>query len=47
LYLFLIRVRVRFRSSFICQGTSTRRQRSDLCSRVKLPPVTNSLTTHR
>jgi len=25
--------------SFICQGTSTRRQRSDLCGlRVKLPP---------
>jgi len=28
---------LRFRSSFICQGTSTRRQRSDLCGlRVKL-----------
>jgi len=28
----------RFRYSFICQGTSTRRQRSDLCGlRVKLP----------
>jgi len=27
-------------SSFICQGTSTRRQRSDICGlRVKLPPV--------
>jgi len=34
----------RFRSSFICQGTSTRKQRSDLCGlRVKLPPVTTSL----
>jgi len=34
----------RFRSSFICQGTSTRRQQSDLFSfRVKLPPVTTSL----
>jgi len=28
------------RSSFICQCTSTRRQRSDLCGLwVKLPPV--------
>jgi len=33
--------RFRFRYSFICQGTSTRRQRSNLFSlRVKLPPVT-------
>jgi len=31
-----------FRYSFICQGSSTRRQRSDLFGlRVKLPPVTN------
>jgi len=30
--------------SFICQGTSTRRERSDLFGlRVKLPPVTTSL----
>jgi len=30
-----------FRYSLICQGTSTRRQRSDLCGlRVNLPPVT-------
>jgi len=37
-----------FRYSFICQGTSTRRQRSDLFGRrVNLPPVTTSLTTHR
>jgi len=36
----------RFRSSFICQGTSTRRRRRDLCGlRVKLPHVTTSLTT--
>jgi len=36
------------RYSFICQGTSTRRQRSDLCGlRVKLPLVTTSLTTQR
>jgi len=41
----------RYRYSFICQGTSTRRQRSDLFGlrvklpplRVKLPPVTTSL----
>jgi len=34
------------RYSFICQGTSTRRQRSDLFGlRVTLPPVTTSLTT--
>jgi len=32
--------------TFICQVTSTRRQRSDLCGlRFKLPPVTTSLTT--
>jgi len=38
----------RFRYSFICQGTSTRRQRRDLLGlRVKLPPVTTSLTTYR
>jgi len=37
-----------FRSSFICQGTSTRRQRSDLCGhRVQLSPATTSLTTQR
>jgi len=35
----------RYRYSFICQGTSTRRQRSELYGlRVKLPPVTTSLT---
>jgi len=33
---------IRFKYSFTCQGTSTRRQRS---LRVKLPPVTSSLTT--
>jgi len=34
----------RFRYSFICQGTSTRRQRSDVFGlRVKLSPVTISL----
>jgi len=38
----------RFRYSFICQGTSTRRQRSDLIGlQVKLPPVTTSLTSQR
>jgi len=32
--------------SFICQGTSTKRQRSDLFGlRVKLPPVTTSQTS--
>jgi len=37
-----------FRYSFICQGTSTRRQRRVLFGhRVKLPPVTTSLTTQR
>jgi len=40
--------RFRYRYSFICQGTSTRRQRSDLFGLpVKLPPVTTSLTTQR
>jgi len=39
---------IRFRSSFICQDTLTRRQWSDLCGlRVKLPTVTTSLTTQR
>jgi len=34
--------------SFICQGTSIRRQRSDLFGlRVKLPPLLTSLTTQR
>jgi len=34
----------RFRYSFIRQGTSTRRQQSDLFGfRVKTPPVTTSL----
>jgi len=34
--------------SFICKGTSTRRQQSDLCGLpVKLPPVTTSLTAQR
>jgi len=38
--------RFRFRYSFICPNTSTRRQQSDLFGhRVKLPPVTTSLTT--
>jgi len=33
-------------NSFICQGTSTRRQRSDIFGlRVKLPPVTTTPTT--
>jgi len=37
-----------FRSSFICQGTSTRRRWIDLFGlRVKLPLVTTSLTTQR
>jgi len=37
----LSRITDRFRYSFICQGTSTRRQRKDLFGlRVKLPPVT-------
>jgi len=36
----------RFRYSFICQGTSTRRQWKSLFGlRVKLPPVTTSLIT--
>jgi len=35
-----------FRYSFICQGTSTRRQRRNIFGlRVKLPPVTTSQTT--
>jgi len=34
----------RFRYSFICSGTSIKRQRIDLFGlRVKLPPVTTSL----
>jgi len=38
----------RFRYSFICQGTSTRRQRRDLFGlRVKLPLVSTCLTTQR
>jgi len=38
----------RFRYSFICLGTSTRRQRSvHFGLRVKLPPVTTSLTTQK
>jgi len=37
-----------FRYSFICQSTSTMRQRSDLFGlRVKLPPVTTSLAPQR
>jgi len=40
--------RFSYRYSFICQGTSTRRQRRDLFGfRVKLPVVTTSLTTQR
>jgi len=36
---------LRFRYSFICQGTSTRRQRRDFFGfRVKLPPVTIPLS---
>jgi len=38
----------RLRSSFIYQGISTRRQRSNLCDlHAKLPPVTTSLITQR
>jgi len=38
----------RFRYSFICQDTSTRRQRSDLYGlRIQLPPVTTSLTSSK
>jgi len=45
---YLTEHQLRFRYSFICQGTSTRRQRRDLFGlRVKLPPVTTSLTTQR
>jgi len=37
---------IRFSCSFICQGNSTRKQRSDLFGlRVKLPPVTTSIVT--
>jgi len=44
----LKRIKFRFRSSFICQGTSIRRPRRDVCGlQVKLPPVTTSLTTQR
>jgi len=48
-FIYTVHVRQnRFRYSFICQGTSTRRQRSNLISlRVKLPPVTTCLTTRR
>jgi len=36
----------RFRYSFICQGTLTRRQQRNIFGlRIKLPPVTTSLTT--
>jgi len=39
-------IQVSDRDSFICQGTSTRRQRSDRFDlRIKLPLVTTSLTT--
>jgi len=39
---------IRFRYSFICQGASTRRWRSDLFGlQIKLTPVTTSLTTQR
>jgi len=45
---FLFGLGFRFRYSFICQGTSTRRQRRDLFDlRVKLPPVITSLTSQR
>jgi len=42
-------INFRFRYSFICRGTSTRRQRSNFWGfRVKLPaPVTTSLTTQK
>jgi len=40
--------RFKFKYSFICQDTSTRTERRDLFGlRVKLPPVTTSLTTQR
>jgi len=40
--------KIGLRYSFICQGKSTRRHRRDLFGfRVKLPPVTTSLFTHR
>jgi len=39
---------VSFSYSFICQGTSTRRQRRELFGlRVKRPPITISLTTQK
>jgi len=42
------RQRFRFRYSFICQDTSTRRQQSDLFGlRVKQLPATTSLSTQR
>jgi len=42
----ILLVKFRFRYSVICQGTSTRRQKRDHFSvRVRLPPVTTSLTT--
>jgi len=38
----------RLRYSLICQESSIRRQQSDLFGlRVKLPPITTSLTTQR
>jgi len=38
----------RFRYSFICQGTSTRKQQRNLFGlRVKLPPIITRLTTQR
>jgi len=40
--------KISFKHSFICQGISTRIQRRNLFGlRVKLPPVTTSLTTQR
>jgi len=42
----IFKVYIYCRSLFICQGTSTRRQQSDICGlRVKLPPDTTSLIT--
>jgi len=41
-------VKARFRYSFICHGSSTRRQRRDFFGlQIKLPSVTSSLTTQR
>jgi len=38
--------KIGLRCSFICQGTSTRRQRRDYCGcGLKLSPVTTSLST--